>query len=475
MGCLGKCGCGCCITAGEVADIADSVTIEFPAEFSTEHALTGSGCCWSASRLTGYTGRSYLTTEVERITANETIQVSTIIIESQKVAIGSPPTVFVQPGTGNCILTYTTDFEDGDTVCSNDVNCGTVLKEAEYKERLFFAVGYNIQEVKVSVHKELMACTEGGEAICRFIVECAVRIRVSQGAYRYESHTIDLTYSDEFTCCRRKTCETEKLTHDPIYNSLPEGLGHWSFGNETDYWIVRYKTYANLADIPATITFANGDANVCQTTTCQEATATLCYYPQPNIIPFTPGTLADGSFQYDCEYCLNLGIRCFPSLDGVACSNPNTLPTDCAYNAADRFDSNSLSVSGGSTSIEVNYQELATVALQLINGSTCHELTPPPFFTCLDCNQDGACDSQATYPGVDVADSISNNAFRNICNWWECQDCYFTGYDPIVAPYQAKYSTVDTYSFSQSGIQFPSPSASQVCIPFPTVIVRFAR
>lgn len=469
MGCFGKCGCGCCITAGEIADIADLLTIEFPAEFTTEHTLTGSGCCWSASRLTGYTGYSYLTTEVERITANESIQVSTIIIESQKVAIGTPPTVFIQPGTGNCILVIEDEFVDGETVCTTDVNCGTVLKEAEYKERLFFAVGYNIQEVKVSVHKELMVCTEGGEAICRFIVECAVRVRVSQGAYRYESHTVDLTYSDEFTCCRRKTCETEKLTHDTVFNSLPDDASHWSFGNETDYWLVRYKTYANLADIPDTITFADGDANVCQTATCQEATPTLCYYPQPNIIPFTPGTLANADFEYSCIYCQDLGIECFPSLDGVACGNPNTLPNDCEHND-DRFDLNNLSGPNTALSITVDYQVMTSVALQLIDDSPCHELTLQtfPYGTCLDCDQDGNCDGQEGYPGVDVAD-------RNICNWWECQDCYVTGYDPAVAPYQAKYSTVDSYSFSQSGIEFPSPSSSEVCIPFPTVVVRFTR
>jgi hypothetical protein len=105
----------------------------------------------------------------------------------------------------------------------------------------------------------------------------------------------------------------------------------------------------------------------------------------------------------------------------------------------------------------------------------CHKLSEAQFFTTLDCigtiEDPGFCYSanqdtgQESYPGVNLAD-------RNICNWWDCQDCYFSGYDPVVPPHQEKFSTVDSYSFDHT---FTPGSGGGISLIFPTVVIRFIR
>jgi hypothetical protein len=475
MGCLGKCNCGCCLSSSEIEEIAESVDIEFPNEFVTNHEFENSACCWSASRLTGYTGYSYsLPYLVQTSVIDESAQVSVKITESQKT-----PASGVQVLTtleGRCLLIRDEEFPPED-ICSTEINCGTVLKTSQDIQRVYAAIGFRTEEIKVAVHKELMVCEEGGPTECRYIVECAVRFSVIQGGYVYSSFTYTTEFSDEFTCCERLDCGTEKPSHDTDFGDDPTEVPPWSYGNPETVWMLRYKTYDSIEDIPEEITFTDSDVNVCTTARCLEGGQFILYAYEPDPFEIEGNSIATIPFDHYCSHCIDLGIVCFPSLDDKPCSRPSipTFPCDCE-DSEERFDANNLSVAGIGGVQNTSFNAIVGEYNGRCTDTPCHQLSPIDFFTSIfDCTgtieDPGKCylaatqDNQSVYPGVNIED-------RNICNWWDCQDCYFTGYDPVIPPHQSKFSTVDSYSFDHT---FTPGTGGGISLVFPTVVIRFNR
>jgi hypothetical protein len=475
MGCFGQCNCGCCLSGLEINEIAISVDIEFPSEFVTNHEFVNDVCCWSASRLTGYTDYVYSDPYlVQTSVIDESAQVSVKITESKKISASG--TVF-QTDEGFCILTVTEVAPPSD-ICAEEINCGTVLKTSQDIEKVYAAIAWRIDEIKVAVHKELMICELNGPTECRYIVECAVRFSVMEGGYLYSSHTYTTDFSNEFTCCERLDCGTEKPTHDTDFGSDPTEVPPWAYGNPTESWMIRYRTYDSIDDIPLEITFTDEDVNTCTTARCLDGGQFLLYTFDAEPFDIEGNSIAEILFTHFCEYCQDLGMVCFPSLDDQACTRPPNppFPCDCEENADTRFEANNLSLKGTGGSLNTSFNAIVGTFGGRCDGTPCHALKEPDFFTsindCIGTAQDpGECyqaaldSGQNAFPGVDVAD-------RNICNWWDCQDCYFTGYDPVIPPHQEKFSTVDSYSFDHT---FTPGTGGGIEIPFPTVIVRFNR
>lgn len=472
MGCFGQCNCGCCLSESEIAEIADTVDIEFPNDFVTNHELTNSGCCWSASRLTNYTGFSYATPYlVQTSQIDESAQVSVKITESQKIAASGVQVLTTAQGF--CLLLIDETFPPSN-ICSTEINCGTVLKTGQAISKAYATIGFRIEEIKVAVHKELMICESGGPTECRYIVECAVRFAVIIGGYLYDSTTYTTAFSNEFTCCERLNCGTVKATHDTDRGGDPTHPD-WSYGEPQDVWMLRYKTYDSIEDIPAEITFTNADTNACTTAKCLEGGQFVLYEFDDEPFDVEGNTLEAVSFEHTCNHCMDLEIVCRPTLDNQPCSRfPNPpFPCDCE-DSDTRFAANNLSVGGTGGSLSTSFNAIVGNFAGLVSGSPCHKLTEIDFNTSiLDCvgdiNNPGKCytanteNFQNTYPGVDIAD-------RNICNWWDCQDCYTTGADPVVPPHQEKFSTVDSYSFNHT---FTPGTGGGISLVFPTVVIRF--
>ena len=473
MGCFGQCNCGCCLSESEIAEIADTVDIEFPNDFVTNHEFTNSGCCWSASRLTGYTGFSYATPYlVQTSQIDESAQVSVKITESQKIAASG---VSVVPSLeGHCLMQVEETIPTED-YCSTEINCGTVLKTGQAISKVYGTIGFRTEEIKVAIHKELMICESGGPTECRYIVECAVRFAVIIGGYLYSSSTYTTDFSNEFTCCERLNCGTEKPAHDTDHGDDPTHPD-WSYGEPQNVWVLRYKTYDSIGDIPSEITFTDSDINACTTARCLEGGQLVLYEFPAEPFDVEGNELVTVSIDYYCLHCLDLGIVCRPTLDNKPCSRfPNPpYPCDCEDND-ERMDANNLSISGGvGLPQATTFNAIVGNFAGLVSGSPCHRLTPVNFeasiFECTgNINNPGKCylaatqNFQGTYPGVDLAD-------RNICNWWDCQDCYFSGADPVVPPFQSKFSTVDSYSFDHT---FTPGTGGGISLVFPTVVIRF--
>ena len=472
MGCFGQCNCDCCLSESEIAEIADTVDIEFPNEFVTNHEFTNSGCCWSASRLTGYTAFSYATPYlVQTSQIDESAQVSVKITESQKIAASGVQVLATAEGF--CLLIIDETFPPSD-ICSTEINCGTVLKTGQAISKAYGTIGFRIEEIKVAVHKELMICESGGPTECRYIVECAVRFAVITGGYLYDSTTYTTDFSDEFTCCERLNCGTEKPAHDTDHGDDPTHPD-WSYGNPQDVWMLRYKTYDSIEDIPSEITFTDADINACTTAKCLEGGQFVLYEFDDEPFDVEGNTLEAVSFEHTCNHCMDLGIVCSPSLDSKPCSRfPNPpFPCDCE-DPEERFAANNLSVGGTGGSLSTSFNAIVGNFAGLVSGSPCHKLTEVDFNTSIfyctgDINNPGKCytaateNNQGSYPGVDIAD-------RNLCNWWDCQDCYTTGADPVVPPHQEKFSTVDSYSFNHT---FTPGTGGGISLVFPTVVIRF--
>ena len=472
MGCFGQCNCGCCLSESEIAEIADTVDIEFPNDFVTNHEFTNSGCCWSASRLTGYTAFSYATPYlVQTSQIDESAQVSVKITESQKIAASGVQVLTTAEGF--CLLLIDETFPPSD-ICSTEINCGTVLKTGQAISKVYGTIGFRIEEIKVAVHKELMICESGGPTECRYIVECAVRFAVIIGGYLYDSNTYTTDFSNEFTCCERLNCGTEKPAHDTDHGDDPTHPD-WSYGEPQDVWMLRYKTYDSIGDIPSEITFTDADINACTTAKCLEGGQFVLYEFDDEPFDVEGNTLEAVSFEHTCNHCMDLEIVCRPTLDNQPCSRfPNPpFPCDCE-DPEERFAANNLSVGGTGGSLSTSFNAIVGSFAGLVSGSPCHRLTEIDFNTSiLDCvgdiNNPGKCytanteNFQNSYPGVDIAD-------RNICNWWDCQDCYTTGADPVVPPHQEKFSTVDSYSFSHT---FTPGTGGGISLVFPTVVIRF--
>lgn len=473
MGCFGKCNCGCCLSESELEQIALSVDIEFPSEFVTNHEFTQAGCCWSASRLTGYTEYAYsLPYLVQTSTIDESAQVSTKITQSKKIAHNSF-TIFTDD-QGFCLISDTILPPPAD-ICSDEVNCGTVLKESQDIQKVYAAVKFRTEEIKVSVHKELMICEPNGPTECRYIVECAVRFSIAMGGYLYSSYTYTTDFSDEFTCCERLDCGTEKPSHNEDLGDDPTdtGPGKWAYGEPADFWLLRYKTYDAIEDIPEEITFTDADVNTCTTAVCLDGGQFLVFEFPDEPFDVEGNSIAEVPFTHFCLYCMDYGIACSPSLDNQPCSRPNNPPFPCdCEDFDDRFSANNLSQKGTGGTLNTSFNAIVGTYNGRCDDSPCHKLTEPELFTStFECPPGSIIDGctveggAPAYPGVFIAD-------RTICNWWECQDCYFTGYDPVVPPYQEKFSTVDAYSFDHT---FTPGTGAGIEIEFPTVVIRFNR
>ena len=472
MGCFGKCNCGCCLSESEIAEIADTVDIEFPNGFVTNHEFTNSGCCWSASRLTNYTAFSYATPYlVQASQIDESAQVSVKITESQKISEGGASVVVTFEGY--CLLQREETFPT-ESLCNNEVNCGTVLKTGQAISKVYATIGFRIEEIKVAVHKELMICESGGPTECRYIVECAVRFAVITGGYLYDSSTYTTAFSNEFTCCERLNCGTVKATHDTDRGGDPTHPD-WSYGEPQDVWMLRYKTYDSIEDIPSEITFTDADINACTTAKCLEGGQFILYEFDDEPFDVEGNELVTVAYDHYCGHCVDLGIVCSPSLDNQPCSRFPIPPFPCDCEDPEERFSNILSVLGvAGIPQSTSFNAIVGEFIGLVSGSPCHMLTEvdinTSIFECTGTILDGGkCLSasmetgQNSYPGVDIAD-------RNICNWWDCQDCYFLGTDPIILPFQEKFSTVDSYSFNHT---FTPGTGGGISLVFPTVVIRF--
>jgi len=479
MACFGKCNCGCCLTPGELASIASSVDIDFdyPGDTQSDVAFVSDECCHTAKWIRGTCCQyAYECQKALEHIAEESITVSNKIIQSEKLVLNPGATVG-QSAEGWCFLIYDEPFPSADDVCDTEVNCGTVEKTYSVRETMYDAVGYDFNEVRVSIYKRDIVCTEGQPAECKVIVEVAQSVDVILGGSLQVSVARTKTTSDVFECCEEiPDCFDEKA-HDPeIDCNDVEDNTKFGFGNNSRYWLVKYKVYDDIDEIPSEITFdAIDPAWPCgRIAFCGPDPGTpdqyiqgdeLCFVFTVTTDDYTPGNITQVAFSYSCFYCLDFGVPCRADgagVDGYPCNFPPNPPRPCL---CDHPGFGGQNVSGALSAMPGLGETYNTVSNAVfLDASGCFRLIyegAPQIWPneCEECDIQNP--DQWGQPAVP-------ESLRTICTYWDCPECALTWNDPAVAPYQDKIATVDAYSFTQST---PVYNTSPICIPFrPTKI-----
>lgn len=489
MACFGKCNCGCCLTPGELASIASSVDIDWypvnytpgdpPADSTTSVAFISDDCCHTAKWIRGTCcGYSYECKKALEYIAEESITVSNKIIETEKLVLNPGATVG-QNANGECIFTYDEPFPSANDICDTEINCGTVTKTYAVRETIYDAVGYDFNEVRVSIYKRDIVCTEGQPAECKVIVEVAQSVDVILGGSLQTSVERTKTTSDVFECCEEIPGCFDEKEHDPeITCEDVSDNTKFSFGNNARYWLIMYKVYDDIDEIPQEITF-DPDVDIAwpcgRIAFCGPDPGTpeenmldddICFSFAFDIPDNEGGNITQVAFSFSCLYCLDLGIPCKEGGRGVAgydCVAPVGDPVVCLCDhpgwAGQNISGPGIAMPGlGETYNTVSNAVFldATGCFRLINEGVA-DIWP---------NECPECDP--LYPEQDTQPAVPES-LRTICNYWDCPDCYRFFYDPAVAPYQDKIATVDAYSFTQST---PVINTSPICIQFrPTKII----
>lgn len=489
MGCFGKCNCGCCLAPGELASIASSVDIDWfpvgyapgdpPADSTTNVPFVSNECCHTAKWIRGTCcAYAYECQKALEYIAEESITVSNKIIESERYVLNPGATVG-QTAEGACFFIYDEPFLSADDICDTEVNCGTVTKTYAVRETMYDAVGYDFNEVRVSIYKRDIVCTEGQPAECKVIVEVAQSVDVILGGSLQVSVEKTKTTSDVFECCEEiPDCYNEK-EHDPEINCDDvEDNTKFSFGANGRFWLVKYKVYDDIDEIPTEITFdAEDPAWPCGriafcgpdpgTPEADMLDGDICFSFAFDIPNMEGGSITQVPYSYSCAYCLDLGVPCvidnggFPvrGLEGYSCNDSQFPGVDCICDHPGFAGQNS---SGPALAMPGIGEVFNTVSNSVfVDASGCFRLIYE------GAPQTWSNDCEFCFPDFGGQRAVPES-LRTICTYWDCVDCWLTLHDPIVAPYQDKIATVDAYSFTQST---PVINTSPICIQFrPTKI-----
>lgn len=485
MACFGKCNCGCCLTPGELASIASSVDIDWypvgytpgdpPTDSTSNVPFISDDCCHTAKWVRGdCCGYSYECQKALEYIAEESITVSNKIIESEKYVLNPGATVG-QSAEGWCIFIYDEPLLSADDVCDTEINCGTVTKTYAVRETMYDAVGYDFNEVRVSIYKRDIVCTEGQPAECKVIVEVAQSIDVILGGSLQVSVERTKTTSDVFECCEEiPDCFDEK-EHDPeITCEDVADNTKFSFGNNARYWLIKYKVYDDIDEIPTEITFdAEDPAWPCgRIAFCGPDPGTpeedmldgdICFAFSFDIPNNEGGSITQVAFSFSCFYCLDIGVPCRPDGGGDPITGCLAPPFPLKPCLCDHPGFAGQNMSGPASAMPGLGETYNTVTNSVfVDASGCFQLIyeGAPQIWPNDCEQ---CQGDELTAQPAVPESL-----RTICTYWDCPECFLTFNDPAVAPYQNKIATVDAYSFTQST---PVINTSPICIQFrPTKI-----
>lgn len=484
MGCFGNCNCGpCCMDAAELAGIASSIDIDWYAVDFTEgdppvDSVTGlefvsNGCCHTAPWVRGECcDYSYTCKKSLEYVAEESITISSKIIKSKKHQL-SPAATVGATVEGFCVLIYDEPQVSAEDVCDEVYNCGTVTKTIEYKEIIHDAVGYDFNEIRVSIYKRNMICDYGGSVECKYVVEVAQAVDVILLGDLYWSFKREKTVSDVHECCQEIANCLDEKDHDPLPTC--DDVATWQSGAPAKYWIVKYKTFDSADDITGEIVFEASDIgwpcgriDFCGpdagTPEGRIAEGELCFEFIFTVPELEGGQILQVAFFYSCTFCLDTGVLCDNAggfLYGQPCSSAE-FPCLCDHPG---FSNRNLSYRDlAMDPIPETFQTVNNTLWVGANG--CFELIYPgvnPNWPneCEECELAREQTGQVSQPAVPESE-------RNSCNWWDCADCLDTGFDPTVAPYQFKMDTVDSYSFSQNTTTLDQ---SLICIPFRRTVV----
>ena len=472
MACFGSCGCeACCMSASELAEIASGVEIEIYAEDypaysppidTSSASMTSDGCCHVATweRNPGY---SYKCRKINQLTVNESATISTKIVKT-KTHVMNPPSTAINsnPNTFNDCTLINPPWEYLPTegaadLCDDVYNCGTVTKNAQKLISIWGAVGYSRSIFKVAIHKLNLTCTEGQPAECKYVVEVAQGIDISLLGNRYESLQRSFTTTNIHQCCYAPNAcyTTSSHSPEPTCEQAAIPTNGWSGGVTTRYWIVKYKVFDTLEDIPSEMVFDADDGWPCDKFTfCTYdgpivSGDDLCFSFAGAIDTYEPGEIYAIAFMYNCAFCLDTGIQCegvgslqatndpFFCLGALPGAGDNTC-SDTPF--TDRYDGRNYGFPGYSA------DGLSTVF---------YSVRGPVFMS-----TEGCFEVLPVEPGCkpDPDD-------RNECNFYDCPPCLSAASDGPLLPYQFKLHTVDAYSFNQTFGGFDVDS-SPICIPF---------
>jgi len=466
MGCFGRCNCEeCCMSEAEIDSIATSVTINGPNLADYEVSLVNDGCCHYATIPIEQDYTQYCEKAAERI-KTESITVSNKLLEHQKYTAAWQATS--DTPDGRCIFLNNSPPSPSSTTdaCTHILNCGTTLEEYEGITELYFAVKYRYTDVSVAIYKRLMICPPSEDIVCRYVVECTIGYQIMLGGGRYDSFTRTYTHSNKHECCV-ETCDDGKPDHDPPFDCDTEVF----FGNPSEYTMTAVRIYDTAEDIPETIIFDEPyETNSCVFEFCVDTAKPPEAFQAKNTdlpCPNPVGSIETVTYEGTCFYCYDTGLSCddgylHPSEGLFPYCPPNEAGFGCDCEGGDRFDGRNLSLYNFSTPQSFSYQILKNVeGFQYnVNGNGCHEYA--------DQQRTSSCEGcsniqEFPYQGVIIEE-------RTACNWWDCSDCFFQGYDPLILPYQDWNPNVDSYSFQCIENQYTAEQT--FIIPFPYVSIK---
>lgn len=453
------------MSPSELAEIASSIEIEIFAEDypiysepidSTSGSITSSGCCHVFTWVRN-SGFSYDCKKTAQLVVDESVTVSTKMIATKTHVMNPSATVAAGVPDGFCILTNPPNEYLGpgaESMCDDVVNCGTATKTFQRKEQIWSAVGYSRKEFRVAVHKLNLTCVEGEPPECKYVVEAAQGIDVALFGNLFVSDSRQRTNANVHACCEELTC-FEPLEHDPepSCGDIPTLSNGWGGGAAVRYWIVKYKVYDTLEDIPSEIVFDSsdgwpcGDADFCTTQASNVSEDGLCFVFDTTINPYEGGEIYAIAFMYNCGFCLDTGVACdgigtlVVDEDTVCFGTANPPGTPCWQDGEflDRFDGRNWGQS------RFTGDGVSTVFYSIRNSVF---VSPEGCF-------------QYPFPGLSE-DCQPDPPDRNSCNWYDCPDCLGGTLDGSILPYQFKMNTVDAYSFSQgpgTGVE-----SNQICV-----------
>lgn len=454
MACFGSCGCEpCCMSPSELAEIASSIEIEIYSEDyptssepidSTSGSFTSSGCCHVFTWVRN-PGFSYNCKKTAQLVVDESITISTKMVVT-KTHIMSPPTT-VTAGVPDGLCIYTNPPNEyfapvgAEDLCDEVVNCGTVTKTAQKKLQIWSAVGYSRKEFRVAIHKTNLTCEAGQPPECKYVVEAAQGIDVSLLGNFYESLSKTKSTADIHACCDEiaECWTTASHSPEPTCEQAANLTNGWSGGATVRYWIVKYKVYDTLEDIPSEIVFDATDGWPCDefafcTVEAENISEDgLCFQFTGTVDPYEGGEIYSIAFMYNCGFCLDTGVPCdgigrlVVDEETICFGTPFPESSQCWRDGdfLDRFDGRNLGYATP-TSDGISTVFYSVRNSVFVSPEGCFEY---PYSITSQCNPDPP--------------------DRDACNWYDCPDCANGNQDGLILPYQFKMHTVDAYSFSQ--------------------------
>lgn len=471
MACFGSCGCeACCMSASELAEIASGVEIEIYAEDypaysppidSSSASMTSDGCChvatWERNPPFSYTCR-----KTRALTVDTSVTVSTKITKTKTHVMSPSSTALASNIEGDCVLQNPPweyfPPEGAASLCDDVYNCGTAALVVQRKEQLWGGLGYRRPIFKVAIHKLNLTCTEGQSAECKYVVEVAQGIDVSTYGNTYTSTSRTSTTSNIHPCCTEVIECDRSNPHgpEPNCNEMEGNENGWAGGLIVNrYWIVKYKVFDTLEDMPSEMIFDADDGWPCDKFTfCTYdgplvSGDDLCFEFTGSLDPYEAGEVYTIAFMYNCGFCLDTGVECL----GNSVLETTNEPFLCV---SDRGIGNAACDNSGFPNRYVG-RNYGYGALTGDGVSTVfYGLRDAPFIVVT-----GGCFEYL----YDNSNCKPDPPDRNECNWYDCADCYGSNSDGPLLPYQFKLHTVDAYSFNQTFGGFDVDS-SPICIPF---------